>query len=540
MSAPGQRWVPQPQVAVPATIPVPMNGINAVAPLAAQAAADAVYLYNTHASLMGVRVRDGWEEHVVPASTNGAVRTIVPYGGSKSDNSDAKLFCATNTGIYDVTAKGTTMTSKVAFGTQTGRAGWGSFANFRTAGGSFIAYCDEVNGYYLYTASTDTWAAIAAGAGVGQINGADPTKFAQVLNWKNRLWFVEKDTAQAWYLPIGQYAGTVASFGFGSKFPQGGSLAEIANFTVDGGSGVDDVFVAVSNAGDVAIYQGTDPAFADSFALKGYWNIGKVPPGRRFCWDMGGDMLILSSRGLASLVKMMSGTQSPMTPDFFVSFKVGNLIGSDMATKLTSDGWSIHLHPRRNMLIISVPTSGSEGDHQYAMYVPGGAWSVYRSIPMLSQGTWNGELYFGTSDGRVCVHKGTRDAVVLAGTGADVAYSGMTAYSDLGLPGKNKRIGMVRPMIVSQTQAPRIDVQARWDFDLSEIASQPSGLDVTGSVFDTAIWGTSVWGGNAEVSGDYRGASGIGQRVAIAFRGVSQVDTTLVSFDLTVDTGGML
>ena len=165
--APVPRWVPQRQIAVPASLPVPMGGINASASLAAMAPTDAVYAYNIHSSNMGVRVRDGWQEWVNPSSAIGAVRTIIPYGGNLSSGTDAKLFVATPAGIYDVTSTGTTATQMVAFGTNSGRAGWGSFANFQLAGGSFIAYCDEENGYHLYTASTDTWAAVAAGTGAG-------------------------------------------------------------------------------------------------------------------------------------------------------------------------------------------------------------------------------------------------------------------------------------------------------------------------------------------------------------------------------------
>jgi hypothetical protein len=542
MPMPG-RWAPAPRTAVPAVMPAPVGGMNTSAPLASMDPADAVYLYNAHSSNGGVRVRDGWMEWVAPSGdgdTLGEVRTIIPYGGSASDGSDAKLFCATPDGVYDVSTSGATATLVMGFGTASGRAGWCSFSNFQTAAGSFIALCDEENGYYLFTASTNTWAQVAAGAGAGQISGADPAHFVQVLNWKNRLWFVERNSARAWYLPVGQFAGTVSSFGFGSKFPQGGALAAIANWTVDGGSGVDDQFVAVSNAGDVGMYQGTDPSVAGSFNLRGYWNVGKVPPGRRFIWDAGGDLLVLSSRGLSSMVRLLSGSQSPTTPDFFLSYRVGNLIVSDMTSRLTADGWSVHLHPRRNMVIVTVPALADNVYHQYATYATGGAWSVYRDIPMLCQAAWGGELYFGTKDGRVCKHSGNRDAVLLDGTGTDITYSGCTAFSDLGAPGLLKRIGLVKATVSSQTSSPSIDVQVRWDFDLGEILTSPAGTVSAGSTFGTAAWDFAVWGGSNSVSGKFLGATGFGKRCAIAFRGSSSSDTTIVAFDLTVTGGGLL
>ena len=317
-------------------------------------------------------------------------------------------------------------------------------------------------------------------------------------------------------------------------------MASLANWTRDGGSGADDFLVAVSNAGDVALYQGTDPSDATAFMLKGYWNVGKVPPGRRFIWDAGADLLVLSSRGLTSMVMLLNGTQSSATPDFFLSFKVGSLIGTDMATKLTEDGWSVHLHPRRDMIIITVPRIGSEAFRQYAMYSPARAWSIYRDIPMLCQGTWNGELYFGTADGRICRHYGTKDAVTVAGTSTDIPYSGCTAFTDLGVPGRLKQIGMVKPLMVSRTRAPLVDVQIRWDFDQEEIGSAPAGVDLEGNEFDTATWDATVWSGTNTVSGTFRGAEGMGYRCAAAFRGIASVETVLVAIDVTVEAGGLM
>ncbi|HAM41754.1 MAG TPA: hypothetical protein DCP69_10590, partial [Candidatus Omnitrophica bacterium] len=184
----------------------------------------------------------------------------------------------------------------LAFGTTTGNAGFGTVTAYTTVGGKFLMYADEVNGLYCYTEGTATWAKVASGTGAGQISGIDPANIAFVTSWKNRIWFVERNSTRAWYLPIGQIAGVAASIDFGNRFKYGGQLVGVWSWTVDGGSGVDDYLVGISTAGDVLVYAGSDPTV--DFTVRGSWFIGKVPSGRRIATDVGGDLLLLTAQGI--------------------------------------------------------------------------------------------------------------------------------------------------------------------------------------------------------------------------------------------------
>ena len=268
------------------SIPSSMQGINSVTSLALMNAAECVYTYNLVAQDLGMVVRRGFEEWA-KGWAGGIAKTVIPFEGHQTSHD--KLFVANNEGIWDCTAEGEIAPTKVlTWTTQTGEAGYCSQQVFTNDGNDmFILLCDAVNGYHVYTQTTNTWAKVTLGTGAGQVSGIDPTNFNFVMIWKNRVWFIEKDSANSWYLDVATLYGAATKFNFGSQFRQGGSLRTLYNWSLDGGLGLDDLLVAVSSSGDVVVYQGTDPDDATKFAIQGSWEIGSVPAGNRFGTEFG-------------------------------------------------------------------------------------------------------------------------------------------------------------------------------------------------------------------------------------------------------------
>ena len=268
-----------------AVLPAPIGGLNTISPGADMPPTDAVLLYNMVAAEYGLRIRLGYREWctgLTDSTTSSAaaeVRSILPFTGSDKAGANSRLFATTNTGIWDVTSSSQAPTKVLTFAApDVTYAGWGNccvFVNY--AGKHFLLYCDEANGFHVYTETSGTWTAVAqassnpwlqgvqygigdlvsnAGAsyvcstagisdlaGLGpsgngtnlpdgtcawdfypSIGGADPTTFCQVNVWANRVWFTERDTGQAWYTGIGALFGTVAKLVFGSRFKAGGEV----------------------------------------------------------------------------------------------------------------------------------------------------------------------------------------------------------------------------------------------------------------------------------------------------------------------------
>jgi hypothetical protein len=360
--------------------------------------------------------------------------------------------------------------------------------------------------------------------------------------WGSRAWLVEKNSTRGWYMDANAVFGTATSFDFGVKMSKGGHLVGLWSWTYDGGSGMDDSLVAISGSGDVVIFQGSDPSSANTFSAAGSWSVGGVPAGRRIATDRGGDLLILSLLGVIPLSKLVvSKNETGPEAEQYATAKIASLFNQIVSVNRTVWGWGVYTHPTDNALLVAIPKADGEATSQLAMSFSTRGWSQYRDLPLLSAAVWDGDLYFGTQDGRVCINSGYVDNVQLADSDAwtPVGWSVLSAFSNLG-NGRQKQIQQIRPTIRSETGKPVYEVTAKYGFDLSE-PEPPVGSPAGGSnAWGSGVWDTAVWGGDGTPSQRMCGASGMGRDVAIAVRGAASSRTVLVGVDVFFQQGGLL
>lgn len=451
----------------PLRIPAPVGGMNSVSPGAQMPESDCIYAYNLIASELGLVSRSGWREHVtgLTGTVDSRGRTTIPFHGSIG--SANKLFATTDSGIWDVTSPTASPTKVLTFAEVGGDAGWGVAAAVVTAAGHFVLYADEVNGLHYYSESTGLWAAYATGVGTGQISGVDPGDIVSVTVWKNRVWLTERHTASAWYLAVGAIFGAATEFSYGQRFAHGGYLVGLFNWSTDGGSGLDTLLVAIGSGGDVAIYVGTDPSSASTFGLKGVWFVGAIPAGRSIATDFGGDLLILSSLGLLPLSRLIAGAATADGTQY-TTYKISNLFASLVAAGRSLRGWAVHTHPTDSAILVFIPSPGETATVQLAMSTASRGWTRYRDIPMVSAAVWDGKLYFGTDDGRVCRNSGVVDNVTLTDPSGDaqpVQWSLLTRYQG---SAANVQVQGIRAMLLSDEADPLYAVTAKYDWNLDE------------------------------------------------------------------------
>lgn len=533
-----RRRTAAPPTAQTFTIPAPIGGLNTVSAGLQLPPSDCVLSYNLIASESGLRARLGYEERCtgLTGTTDNSVRTVIPFTGSTTGS--GALFVTTETGIWDVTAGGTSPTQVFAFASATGRAGYGVSTVVVTAAGYFLLYADEVNGLHVYSESGASWSAVTQGAGPTQIDGIAPSRFVFVMSFKSRVWFVERDSPNAWYLPTGQIYGTATKFPLGSVFREGGTLVGLWNWTYDGGSGLDDSLVAVSSGGDVLVYQGTDPSGASTFGLRGVWQIGSTPGGRRIGASLGGELLLLSRQGLAPMSRLVVGSVGTVE---YATAKVANLLNRLMATKSDEITWAVVQNPEDNALMVLIPRGGDADDLQLVQAQASRGWFPFRSLPIHSAAVWEGQLWFGTTDGRVCLHSGYVDNLLLADSTYDpVDWSLITAPTTLGTP-NHKIVSLIRPLIIAEAAGSSFEAQARYRYDLTELDQVAVVIAGGAGTWDTAVWDTDVWGGATTPTQEFRGGgAGMGVEVAVAIRGSAISRTVLVSMDVAFQTGGFM
>lgn len=525
----------QEQLTQPYTFPAPTGGINSIMNLYGMDPRDAIITINIDATTYGLKVRPGYNEYA-NGFAGGAIQTMIPYTGSLDNGSEDKLWAANSDGIYNVSASTTTPVKDVDWLVKNAPAGRCSFSQFTNdGGGHFLLVADEENGLQLYEEATGLWSVPAI---VGPTNGAADIVF--VMSWKNRMWYIEKNSTSAWYSDVGVFGGTLTEFNFGSRFRYGGILAVLADWTLDSGEGPDDYIVAVSSAGDVIVYSGTDPSSSATFGLIGLWFVGAVPFGRRIISLYGGDMLLLSTYGLISMGALLEG-KDPFSLEASLSWKIQAFINTALQATRAQFGWEIKIHPNLSRLVISSPLEAGKPFTQYVYDLNLKAWSIWNDMPMITSEQYKSEMYIGTgATPQVYKVEGTLDNVLLiGGAPLQVDWQILTSYQDMDQPEQFKRMQFMRPIFLA-AQKPSYTVRAYYDYDLSPLPSPVNAVPAGIALWDAGIWDLDIWGGGSIPFQPAVGAYGIGRTMAVAIRGRSQVETTLIAVGVMWDTGNLL
>lgn len=521
------------------SFPPPVGGLNFAAPINGMAATDAILLDNYICSRFGLTIRRGWAEHAV-AIAGGSVRSLLPWTGA--DSASDALFAVTDAGVYDVTASVTAPVVAHAL-SGTGGAGKVQSINFSAAGQNYLAACSEVDGYFRYSLSAG-WGTVASGVGAGQVSGADPADLVQVCSWKNRLWFVERDSANVWYLPVLAVAGVAQKLDVGPFLSKGGHVTAAASWTMDAGVGIDDHLVILGSEGDVLVYKGTDPASSSTFSIVGTWNIGAMPEGRRNFTQSSGDLMIVSEYGLSPTSYLIKGGQTGVEadPNNFVS-RIQEVLRQDVGVAMDAEGWAVISHPTSALVIINSPAPAGGAQKQYVLDTHSLRWSTFSNIPAVCMVSYKRKLYFGTVNGRVCEALiGELDNVSLGlgqATGTYVECRLQAAFNYFEKPGQLKRWLMVRPTFVGSTR-PGVLVAMNGDFDTQFPSGIPPYFHRTGSLWGSAVWAVGRWFGSSQTYQfwqDIRGASYAGSLNMVV---VAPGGTRLSSIDYMYEGGGVM
>lgn len=516
--------------------PAPSGGINAVDPLASLDPKYSVLANNFIADGRGLRVRSGSQEFATGVGSTD-IRTIIPFEAATTAAN--KLFCAGNSGIYDISAGGTgPWATAVAFGTTTGNAGYGIWTNFvLDNGANYIFYADNVNGLYQYP-SGGPW--VATGGAITGPGGGSAT-FNFVMQFKSRLWFIEQNSARAWYLAAGAVAGVCTRFDFGNKFKHGGTLVGLWNWTMNSGVGIDDHLVALSSSGDVIVYKGDDPSTAATWSQIGQYYIGAIPAGNRQGAPVGGELFLLSQLGVLPMSRLMAGDALD-DASTYASKNISPLITTEMGVSRTALGWEIRNIPSESVFVVTVPKQTGLAYKQYAMSAKTNGWCTFQDLPYVTGDQWVGTFYIGGPTGTVYKMAGHTDMVTLAGsTGNAITFSLITAFSDLSEAGLYHQVQFLRP-VFRASAAPSYSIAARYDYNTDDYSGIAIPVTVGGYVWDgsTALWDTALWGADATTIQSVSGGSGLGRACASVLLGTSTGETNLLRIDMMYTVGGML
>lgn len=495
------------------SIPAPTRGLASEIPLAMMQPTDAIILENVVCRSGAVEVRKGWESWTTDFAAN--VETMFAYQGLSGTD---KLFAAAGTAIYDATSNGAVGTAVVTGMTS---AYW-SQTLLANAAGNYLVIVNGVDTGQTYNGTT--WAAWA-------ITGVASTAISQVAVWKRRIWGVEKNTTKAWYSAADAIAGAMTSFTLAGVFRRGGKLLAIIPWSADAGSGMDDHLLFVSTEGEVAVYKGTDPSSAATFALQGLYYIG-APVGARFWAQIGGDVWMLTVSGVVSFSSFLQSTvldKSSVKTD-----RIRRFILEDIASYGSTQGWELMYSPEENLLFLQVPAGAVGSRRQWVMNTVTGAWSKTLQEDVITYATYNGAIYAGHA---------TRTALSWTGgldNGEAIFYRVVPAFSSFGSPGLGKQFTLGR-VLMEADYLPTYRTKLLRDYDTNYTIPGFTASPTSTSVWDSAIWDTSLWGGYVTVYNYIYSLTGHCRAATLAFEGLSSgAVVRFVSFEYTFIVGGPL
>ena len=485
---PGKR-----PVGVGKSIPAPVGGWDAVSALADMKEDRAISLVNWFPSTGDVRVRRG---HIVHCNGMGTavVDTLMVYNGLTAAAS--KMFAVTNGTIYDVSSSGAASAT-----TETVSNNRWQYINFTTSGGKFLWACNGTDAPLHYNGTV--WAEPA-------ITGITASEAINVNAHKGRIWVVLRDSTKAAYLPTGSIAGAATTFELGGLFTQGGFLVAMATWSRDGGSGEDDLAVFVSSVGQVAVYAGTDPASASTWALIGVYDTGS-PIGYRCFTKVGADLALVNIDGVLPLSKVLNLDRAAQAT-YAITANINNAMNTAARSYKGNFGWELTPYTKGTMALLNVPIEEGQTQEQYVMNTITGAWCNFTNMNANTWAVFKDNLFFGGNDG--IVYQADTGAIDVA---TPIDAIGQGAYNYYDSQGRLKQWKLIQPLLTTDSDnRPAIGLST--DFRDNASLGTPSSTSSASAVYDVAIYDVDVYAVEGRTVADWTGISGVGQCASIHFR----------------------
>lgn len=462
------------------SVPAPVGGLNGRDPLAQMKPLDAVVLENWFPRTADCVIRAGAEDYLT--SISGVVETLLVYNAPVGTQ---KMFAATDDGIYDASSSGSVGALLVA--ATDGR--WQS-VQMGVSGGDYLTCFNGVDEAQYYNGTT--WITVNA-ASSPAITGVLTTALIAATVYNRRLFLLEKNKLNFWYLAADAVGGAATQFLLGPVTTRGGYTMAVASWTVDGGDGPDDYIAFVTSEGEVVLYRGTNPGDAAAWSRVGTYYVGK-PLGRRCFTKYAGDLVLLTQNGAFPL----SGALQSATINYRLSLsdKIATLFTTDTVTYFSNFGWQGVVYPAENAFVFNIPTAEASAAEQFVMNTVTKSWTRFTGWNASCFAEYNKELYFGMAGKVAKAWTGRSDF------DANIVAYAKTAYNKFG-SSLQKRFGLCRPMLMADGSL-TYSIGLSTDFRQETPLTPVSYSTISGGIWDVSLWDVGLWAGSLEVILNWR------------------------------------
>lgn len=475
-------------------LPSPIMGLNREDSLAAMNPLYAIRMDNYIPMDNYIELRPGYTNYCTLGTSMTKVKTLIPYRYPSYD----ALFATYGGKLWDIT----TAVSPVDMGI--------------TLTNDYCQYVQYKNYLYIMNGEDTPKAYYVDGNGTSHIGawgftgtGLTATKIVAGAVSKEFLWFVEKNSLTAWYAhTAGSISGTLDAFDLSQISKYGGHLVAIANWTIDGGIGIDDYTAFITSEGEVLVYSGSNPNDATNWSLKGSYKIAK-PIGYRCTMQYQGDVVIITQDGYFPMGKALAAANAG---DSLIAFsnKIRGLVIERTSTNKDRPGWQGVIYTKKGYGIFNVPVA--EQFEQHVININTGAWCRFTGIRSFCWCLFNDKLYFG-SDNAVYLFDSaySDDGVAIEGVVEQ-------AFNDLGTSNL-KKVQLINPR--TSSSAPfALTCYVDTDYKKRNL-NYVNNIDFAfGSKWDVAQWNTATWSINSadEINSQWFMCSGAGNKVGVVFK----------------------
>lgn len=485
---------------VPGAMPAPVQGWNARDSLDGMAPGFAVRLDNFFPFNGFVGLRGG--ARVWASGLGGPVETLAYW----ADATTEKVIAGANGQLWDINFGSAT---SLASGFTNNQWQWAQSKGTRTSSTAAVALLYLLNGVdtaQTYDGTTVTAATWTAASGQPTL---DLTKLQNAAILQDILFIAERGEMGFWHSAKGSVGPgvTLSWFDLGTVLPNGGEIVDIAGYTVEGGIGPEDYTCFVASTGWVAVYRGTDPADASTWAIVGRYPLG-FALGRRCTLEMAGDVIVMTVNGYISMRQFIQ-VGGLLRQSFVFNDNIQPEVVRQTGDYKFFFGWEPVLVPGQTLALFNVPQGGLRFD-QHVVNTQTGAWSRLTNWNGVSWLATTEDLFYGTLNGEV----------VQTGFGTTdidqnfVEGTGTTAFTYAGRRGQRKMWQMYRPILEIAGDV-QVDMALATDFDLTTFI--PGGAAVTAetpAVWNVSEWNVGLWGGGRRTDTNWLTAGQLGYSAA--------------------------
>jgi hypothetical protein len=377
------------------TIPAPNRGIIESENQAFLQPGAATIQDNWVSTLRGVKLRGGcirWSVLPEPAP--------ILSGFDYINANEHKMFVGNATKLYDVTGGGDPILIRE------GQSGGIYVASqMSNASGNHMLVANEGGNFLLHYDGT-TWTTYNS----GQITAPKPAppalpptcvngrNLTYVCKYRNRYFFIEGGTMDAWYLGIDAHQGVLSKIPLSGAATKGGRLIFMAVWSIDAGDGTDDKLVFATDQGELLIFTGSNPSDPDNWRQEGRYRTSP-PMGMNAHMQVGGDVLIATVDGIIplSLVIEKEATQLQIAA---ISYSINSMWRKEVIAK-RNWSWTMFKWDEYGACFVTWP-GGKPGNQYCGVFNTATlAWSRFVGWDATCFMRMRGNMFFGTQEGVV-------------------------------------------------------------------------------------------------------------------------------------------